>query len=107
MRDGVLSRSVNGLTRLGRPRYAAPPVSPDAPLDLRRRVPRHRDSGMGTYEGYTSSGTGRSTFYPTTTARHVLSEHCSYTVCSRVVTATLPVRERGNTVQRHVAASRD
>ena len=75
---------------------------PDVPLDLRRRVPRHRDSGMDTYEGYTSSGTGRSTFYPTTTARHVLSEHCSYTVCSRVVTATLPVRERGNTVQRRV-----
>ena len=57
---------------------------------------------MDMHEGYTSSGTGRSTFYPTTTARHVLSEHCSYTVCSRVVTATLPVRERDITVQRHV-----
>ena len=41
---------------------------PDAPVDLRRRVPRHRGPAMDRYEGFLARGTRRSTLDALTVA---------------------------------------
>ena len=46
----------------------ARPCVPDAPVDPRRRVPRHRGPGMDRYERSTVRGTGLSTLDAPTVA---------------------------------------
>ena len=53
---------------------------PDGPVDLGRRVPRHRGPGMDRYEAYASRFPGRSTLDSPTAAWNGLRRHVPYTV---------------------------